>query len=90
MEHYLDGKMEPEIVAIIGAGALGAGWAARLIENAIAVKIYDPSPEAEDRLARVLDHAERAYAKLTMAVRPEKGQITICDSVADGLLNPCQ
>ncbi|MEM7464810.1 MAG: 3-hydroxyacyl-CoA dehydrogenase NAD-binding domain-containing protein [Pseudomonadota bacterium] len=79
--------MEIESVAIIGAGVIGAGWAARLIENAIGVKIYDPSPEAEDRLARVLENAERAYAKLTMAARPETGQITICKSIADAVGN---
>ncbi len=79
--------MEPESVAIIGAGVLGVGWAARLIENAVAVKIYDPSPETEDRLARVLDQAERAYAKLTMAARPEKGSITVCNSIADAVGN---
>ena len=31
----------------IGGGVIGAGWAARLIENGIDVAIFDPAPDAE-------------------------------------------
>lgn len=68
-------------VAISGAGVIGAGWAARLIENSIDVAIHDPDPQAERRAMEVFENAERAYAKLTMAARPAKGAVTFSSSV---------
>ncbi|MGI9402369.1 MAG: carnitine 3-dehydrogenase [Rhizobiaceae bacterium] len=75
--------MQISTVAIIGAGVIGAGWAARLIENSVNVNVYDPSPNAQKRLDTVLENAERAYAKLTMASRPAKGQVTLSDSIGE-------
>lgn len=69
--------------AVVGAGVIGAGWAARLIENGIDVAIFDPSPDAERRVAEVLANAERAYAALTMIRRPRKGEITHAASIAE-------
>ena len=68
--------------AVLGGGVIGAGWVARLSENGISVQVYDPAPDAPQKLQAVLDNAERAYAKLTMAPRPAKGEITFADSIA--------
>jgi carnitine 3-dehydrogenase len=56
-------------VALIGGGVIGGGWAGRLAENGVDVVVHDPHPEAERRLAEVLELAERAWAKLTLAPR---------------------
>jgi len=69
--------------ALIGGGVIGGGWAARLIENGYDVAVYDPDPEAERKLNAVLAAADRAYAKLTMAPRPEKGTVSFAASIAD-------
>ena len=63
--------------ACIGAGVIGAAWAARLAWNGIDVKVLDPHPEAEARMADVLANAERAQAKLTMAPVSKRGKITV-------------
>ena len=55
--------------AVIGGGVIGAGWVARLIENGIQVRIYDPDPTASHKLAAVLANSRHAYSKLTMAPR---------------------
>ncbi len=55
--------------AVVGGGVIGAGWAGRLVENGVDVEVYDPHPEAERRLSEVLENAERAWARLTMAPR---------------------
>jgi len=68
-------------VACVGGGVIGAGWIARFLENGIDVNVYDPAPDASGKIQAVLDNADRAYAKLTMAQRPEKGQINYCDSI---------
>ena len=38
-----------ETVAIIGGGVIGGGWAARLIENGIDVRVFDPAPDAPEK-----------------------------------------
>ncbi|MEQ9608385.1 MAG: 3-hydroxyacyl-CoA dehydrogenase NAD-binding domain-containing protein, partial [Kiloniellaceae bacterium] len=73
--------------AAIGGGVIGAGWVARLLENGIDVTVYDPAPEAERRLQAVLDNAERAYAKLTLAPRRSKGRLTFAASIAEAVRN---
>ncbi len=67
--------------AVVGGGVIGAGWIARFIENGIDVGIYDPAPDARQKIDRVLENAEYANAKLTMAPRPPKGKIIYADSI---------
>jgi carnitine 3-dehydrogenase len=68
--------------AALGGGVIGAGWVARLIENGIDVAVYDPAPGAEQRMQAVLDNAERAYTKLTLAPRRKKGTVAFHGSIA--------
>lgn len=68
-------------VACIGGGVIGAGWVARLIENAVDVAVYDTAEDVQQKTQAVLDNADRAYAKLTMAQRPLKGEVTYCKSI---------
>ncbi|MEM7668736.1 MAG: 3-hydroxyacyl-CoA dehydrogenase NAD-binding domain-containing protein, partial [Pseudomonadota bacterium] len=69
--------------AILGGGVIGGGWLARLIENGIECRVYDPDPDAARKLNAVLENAERAYAKLTMAPRPRKAGWSIAATVAE-------
>ncbi|MFL5334100.1 MAG: L-carnitine dehydrogenase, partial [Geminicoccaceae bacterium] len=72
--------MDVRKVALIGGGVIGAGWAARLIENGIDVVLCDPDPEVQRKVGEVLANADRAYAKLTMAPRGRRGSISFtCD-----------
>lgn len=71
--------------AIIGGGVIGAGWLARLIENGIDVKVFDPDPESERKINAVLENSRAAYAKLTMAPRLSEGSITHCSSLAEAV-----
>ncbi len=71
--------------AILGGGIIGGGWLARLIENEVEVSVYDPDPEAERKLGAVLENAERAYAKLTLAPRGIKGGWSLAGSVAEAV-----
>lgn len=75
--------LETNTAAVIGGGVIGGGWAARLIGNGIDVNVYDPAPDAREKFDAVLANAERAFAKLTVAPRPAKGNITWYDSAAD-------
>ncbi|WP_193368706.1 carnitine 3-dehydrogenase [Pelagibius marinus] len=71
--------------AAIGGGVIGAGWVARLLENGIDVAVHDPAPGAEERVQAVLDNAERACAKLTLAPRPKKGALSFHPSIGEAV-----
>jgi carnitine 3-dehydrogenase len=73
--------------AIIGGGVIGGGWAARLIENGIDVTVFDPAADAKEKFDAVIDNAERAFAKLTSAPRPQKGSISWHDTAAAAAAN---
>jgi carnitine 3-dehydrogenase len=72
-------------VGLIGAGVIGAGWAARLVLNGIDVALFDPDPEAERKVGEVLANAERAYRKLTLAPLPRRGNIAFARSVEEAV-----
>jgi len=43
--------------AVIGGGVIGAGWLARLIENGVDVRVYDPDPESQRKINEVRPRA---------------------------------
>ena len=49
-----------ERCAVIGAGVIGAGWAARFLLNGLDVVVHDPHPDAERRVRATLENATRA------------------------------
>ena len=71
--------------ALLGAGVIGAGWAARLLINGIDVTVYDPSKQVETRLNRVVDNALRAYRKMTLAPVGRKGGLVFAGSVTEAV-----
>ncbi|MGD9599273.1 MAG: 3-hydroxyacyl-CoA dehydrogenase family protein [Steroidobacteraceae bacterium] len=55
--------MEPaaaEIVACIGSGTIGSAWAALFAGRGLAVRVYDPSADAEVTLRRMVARAAQA------------------------------
>ncbi len=69
--------------ATVGGGVIGAGWIARLIENGVDVRVFDPAPDARQKVDAVLHNSRRAYAKLVSVKRPVEGSVQFCDSIAD-------
>jgi carnitine 3-dehydrogenase len=66
----------PRRAGLLGAGVIGAGWAARLVLNGVDVALYDPDPEAPRKVEAVLANARRAMAALTLAPLPDEGELT--------------
>ncbi len=71
--------------AILGGGVIGGGWLARLLENGVSVRVFDPDPEAPRKLETVLEIAGRAQAALTAAPRRPRGAWEIAGSVAEAV-----
>ena len=71
-------------VALIGGGVIGGGWAGRLVENGLDAIVYDPHPDAERRVREVLENAERAWARLTMAPRT-RGAVSFAPTLEEAV-----
>ena len=78
-------KINTLSVAVIGCGVIGAGWIARFVENGVSVIVYDPSPQAEENTANVLENSKRAYAKLLEPPLPARGDVRFVSSVAEAV-----
>lgn len=70
------------VAAIIGGGVIGSGWAARFALHGWQVNFYDPSPNAKDTLAEVIQRAHQAMTALDNHL-PAPGEIIHCASIAD-------
>ena len=62
--------------AIIGAGVIGGGWAARFLLHGWDVAIFDPSAGARSRLRTVVEAARRSLPRLYDAALPDEGGLS--------------
>ena len=72
-------------VACVGGGVIGGGWVARFLLAGIDVAVFDPHPEAERIVGEVVANAEAAYAALTTAPLPPRGNLSFHSSLADAV-----
>ena len=80
------GGRRPERVAIIGAGVIGAGWAARFRLNGVEVRVHDPAPAAARILDEVTASAVAAWQRLgLLGSDDELGPLALYDSVAEAV-----
>ena len=73
-----------EHVAIIGAGVIGAAWAARFVMHGIDVKVSDPNPEAGRIVDEILDNARAAWGDLDLP-SPTEGSVAVVGSIAEAV-----
>ena len=64
--------------AIIGGGVIGGGWAARFLLMGWDVRVFDPDPEAERKIAEVLANARRSLPGLSDVALPTEGKLSFC------------
>jgi 3-hydroxyacyl-CoA dehydrogenase len=63
-------------VAVIGAGTIGASWAAYFLSRGLEVAASDPAPDTESRLRRFVDRAWPALTELGLAPEADPTRIT--------------
>ncbi len=76
--------MSPK-ACIVGGGVIGGGWAARFLLNGWDVAVYDPDPDAQRKIAEVLDNARRALPALYDRALPPEGALTFHDTLAEAI-----
>lgn len=72
-------------ITCIGAGTIGGGWAAYFLARGFTVKVWDPDPNAGDRLARLIDAAWPALAELDMVDGADRHAWTVHTDLAEAL-----
>jgi len=74
-----------DTVACVGAGTIGGGWVAYFLARGLAVRVWDPSPDAADRLRRLIDNAWPALTELGLAEGADLDAWTVHTDLAEAL-----
>ncbi len=71
--------------AIVGAGVIGAGWAARFLLHGWDLGVFDPAEGARERLASVIAAARRSLPRLYDAALPKEGRLAVADTLDEAV-----
>ena len=74
---------EVRTLGLLGAGVIGAGWAARALHFGIDVIVADVNPKMEAWLQDSVANAEPALARLTRAPLPPKGTLSFTTDLTE-------
>ncbi|WP_035720334.1 3-hydroxyacyl-CoA dehydrogenase NAD-binding domain-containing protein [Gordonia shandongensis] len=74
-----------DTVACVGAGVIGGGWAAYFLAKGLRVRVWDPSPDAADKLTRLIDNAWPALTELGLAPGADATAWTVHTDLAEAL-----
>ncbi len=72
-----------ERVAVVGAGVIGSGWAARFLGAGLDVAAWDPAPDAKGKALAAIDVAWRAMARRGLAPGASPSRLTFHDRIED-------
>ena len=72
-------------VACIGAGTIGAGWAAYFLSRGLSVAVTDPGPGAEALLHRIIDGAWPSLEALGLAPGADRRRVSFMPTVAEAV-----
>lgn len=72
-------------VAIVGAGVIGNGWAARCLAHGLDVVVTDPDPAAEQRLHAAVDTAWPTLEKRGLAEGADRARLRFTTDLADAV-----
>lgn len=72
-------------VACVGAGTIGGGWAAYFLARGFTVRVWDPAPDAAERLGRLIDAAWPALRQLDMVDSADQDAWTVHADLAEAV-----
>lgn len=76
-----------ERTALVGAGVIGSGWAARFLGAGLDVAAWDPAPNAESRARAAIDAAWPAMSRRGLAPSASPSRLTFHAKLADCVAN---
>ncbi|KPC61103.1 3-hydroxyacyl-CoA dehydrogenase NAD-binding domain-containing protein [Streptomyces chattanoogensis] len=72
-------------IACIGAGVIGGGWAAHFLARGYDVTAWDPAPDAEARLRRLVAAAWPALEQIGLAEGASRARLTVAPTLAEAV-----
>jgi carnitine 3-dehydrogenase len=75
----------PETVACVGAGVIGGGWVAHFLAQGFRVRAWDPAPDAEAKLRRLVDAAWPALTSLGLAEGASRDNLVVTATLAEAV-----
>ncbi|MEX2974540.1 3-hydroxyacyl-CoA dehydrogenase NAD-binding domain-containing protein [Streptomyces sp. C184] len=72
-------------VACIGAGVIGGGWAAHFLARGYDVTAWDPAPDAEEKLRRLVAAAWPALEQIGLAEGAAPNRLTVAGTLAEAV-----
>ncbi|AJZ82402.1 3-hydroxyacyl-CoA dehydrogenase NAD-binding domain-containing protein [Streptomyces sp. AgN23] len=72
-------------VACVGAGVIGGGWVAHFLARGYDVTAWDPAPDAEEKLRRLVDAAWPALTQIGLADGASPDRLTVAASVEEAV-----
>ncbi|MFJ9407760.1 3-hydroxyacyl-CoA dehydrogenase NAD-binding domain-containing protein [Streptomyces sp. NPDC101393] len=72
-------------VACIGAGVIGGGWVAHFLARGYDVTAWDPAPDAEDKLRRLVAAAWPALEQIGLADGASQDRLTVTATLAEAV-----
>ena len=75
----------PETVACVGAGVIGGGWVAHFLARGFRVRAWDPAPDADAKLRRLVDAAWPALTSLGLADGASRDNLEVTATLAEAV-----
>src|ERR1700757_1291175 len=75
-------------VAIVGAGVIGASWAALYLARGLDVVATDPAPNAEANLRKYVDEAWEQLEEISLSAGASRDRLTFPKNMGQGLAHP--
>ncbi|MEU8684627.1 3-hydroxyacyl-CoA dehydrogenase NAD-binding domain-containing protein [Streptomyces sp. NPDC048611] len=72
-------------IACIGAGVIGGGWVAHFLARGYDVTAWDPAPDAEDKLRRLVAAAWPALEQIGLAEGASPDRLTLAPTLAEAV-----
>lgn len=73
------------VAAILGGGVIGGGWAARFLLMGWDVRVFDPSPTAQESLGAMLERARAALPALYDVALPGEGRLSFHPTISEAV-----
>ncbi len=71
-----------EHVAVLGAGTIGASWAAQFLARGLSVAVYDPAPDCEVRVREFIEAAWPTLERLGLPAGADATRVSFHDDPA--------
>ncbi|MER5440473.1 3-hydroxyacyl-CoA dehydrogenase NAD-binding domain-containing protein [Streptomyces sp. NPDC002790] len=72
-------------VACVGAGVIGGGWVAHFLARGYDVQAWDPAPDAEQKLRRLVDAAWPALTEMGLADGASRERLTVAPTLEEAV-----